>query len=579
MIDIASIFGNANSGPGMTFNDPGGIASNAFIKAHEKVAPTGGIPSGTPWGAENDAALASYASKGPAKGPGVSFDQYLASGAFQPRWDQTWDGMRDLAKQIGYTGTVNDPASHQESGYYQDVMAENSTTPMWTSASSGPRGNWVGDEYGSQPRFVPDTTSPYETRTVKDPDTLNPDFQKAVNAKNYNFTHIPVGGNSNMGVYDGGTQVGRYNASSYENQRFEQFVMLALSAAGAAAGPIGSAIVNGAMTGMQGGDIGDILTSAAKSYAINTVGTTAAPYISNAAGSVGSAVGSELGSTAGDIAKGAVSGGARAAVGAGLRGGSILDAALQGAAGGGLSAGVNNVSSGYLDDLPKPLQNAVTSGATAALLGRTDPLHSAINSGLNSLIGQGFSKATTPSSDDGFSTNSEGNLSYVPPGYRAPAESDPWNPDLSTSDIGVGGASSGYTAPSDSGWGSEPVQQVNITAPRPQYEPFYPADEQTEVRNPYTDPTAEPVQQVKIIGAKPSTPNIISTPPTGQPTIGSKTPAKGSNSGIDMNSLLAMMMLMNKDDQQPQTPYHLADVSGGKRIRDESDKFLSGLYR
>ena len=101
------------------------------------------------------------------------------------------------------------------------------------------------------------------------------------------------------------------------------------------------AAVSGARTAINGGDIGDVLLSAAASYAGASVGS----YVGD---SVGGALG---GGTVGKIASTAAAGATRGAVSAAITGGDIGKAALYGGLSGGVSAGLSEAFSG-LDDLP-----------------------------------------------------------------------------------------------------------------------------------------------------------------------------------------------------------------------------------
>ena len=101
------------------------------------------------------------------------------------------------------------------------------------------------------------------------------------------------------------------------------------------------AAASGARTAINGGDIGDVLLSAAASYAGASIGSY-----------VGDSVGGTLGGgTVGKIASTAAAGATRGAVSAAITGGDIGKAALYGGLSGGVSAGLSEAFSG-LDDLP-----------------------------------------------------------------------------------------------------------------------------------------------------------------------------------------------------------------------------------
>lgn len=104
------------------------------------------------------------------------------------------------------------------------------------------------------------------------------------------------------------------------------------------------AAASGARTAINGGDVGDVLLSAAASYAGATVGG----YVGD---SVGSYAGDALGDTVGNIASKAAAGATRGAVSAAITGGDIASAALFGGLSGGASAGLSEAFSG-LEDLP-----------------------------------------------------------------------------------------------------------------------------------------------------------------------------------------------------------------------------------
>lgn len=169
--------------------------------------------------------------------------------------------------------------------------------------------------------------------------------------------------------------------------------MIPMAGAGAAIGAamgipaqyaahFGNALLSGGMSALSGGNF-------VKGAVAGGLGSYASPYISEFAKTAGQAVG---GDTLGKIASGAVQGAGRSAIGATITGDSIGNALLSGAAGGAASAGTDLLVKGtnstlgqYLKDVPAPIRNAVTSAATAGLLGK-DIEKAAVNAFVGSLI-------------------------------------------------------------------------------------------------------------------------------------------------------------------------------------------------
>ena len=107
-------------------------------------------------------------------------------------------------------------------------------------------------------------------------------------------------------------------------------------AAAATGNPFIIAAASAARTAIQGGDIGDILLSAAASAAGNFAGDFAGDFVSSAVGDV---AGQAVGNIAGQAAKGAV----RSATSAAITGGDVLDAALSGGLSGAASGTFSEV--------------------------------------------------------------------------------------------------------------------------------------------------------------------------------------------------------------------------------------------
>jgi hypothetical protein len=161
--------------------------------------------------------------------------------------------------------------------------------------------------------------------------------------------------------------------------------------AGALGGGLGGAAGAGALLGGTRAAVtgGDILKGALMGGVTGGVGQLASPYLADLGKAASQAVG---GDTLGKIASGAVQGAGRSAIGAAMTGDSIVDALLSGAVGGATSAGTdilvkgtNSTLNEYLKDVPAPIRNAVTSAATAGLLGK-DIEKAAINSLVGSLM-------------------------------------------------------------------------------------------------------------------------------------------------------------------------------------------------
>jgi hypothetical protein len=166
-----------------------------------------------------------------------------------------------------------------------------------------------------------------------------------------------------------------------------------LSAAlgGGLAGTIGAnALISGGLGGLssaaQGGSFG---SGFGKGALAGGIGAFATPYLNEFANTASQAVGGDM---LGKIASGAVQGAGRSAIGAAISGNSIGDALLSGAVGGATSAGTDLLVKGtnstlgeYLKDVPAPVRNAVTSAATAGLLGK-DPGKAVINALIGNLM-------------------------------------------------------------------------------------------------------------------------------------------------------------------------------------------------
>ncbi len=168
--------------------------------------------------------------------------------------------------------------------------------------------------------------------------------------------------------------------------------MIPMAGAGAAIGAamgipaqyaahFGNALLSGGMSALSGGNF-------VKGAVAGGLGSYASPYISEFAKTAGQAVG---GDALGKIVSGAVEGAGRSAVGAAATESNIVDALLSGAVGGATSAGTdilvkgtNSTLNEYLKDVPAPVRNAVTSAATAGLLGK-DPDRAAINAFIGTL--------------------------------------------------------------------------------------------------------------------------------------------------------------------------------------------------
>jgi hypothetical protein len=166
---------------------------------------------------------------------------------------------------------------------------------------------------------------------------------------------------------------------------------LAPGLSGMLGGGLGGAAGAGALLGGTRAAItgGDILKGALTGGITGGIGEFASPYLANLGRTASQAVGGDM---LGKIASGAVQGAGRSAIGAAMTGDSIVDALLSGAAGGATSAGTdilvkgtNSTLNDYLKDVPAPVRNAVTSAATAGLLGK-DIEKAAINSLVGSLM-------------------------------------------------------------------------------------------------------------------------------------------------------------------------------------------------
>ena len=161
--------------------------------------------------------------------------------------------------------------------------------------------------------------------------------------------------------------------------------------AGMLGGGLGGAAGAGALLGGTRAAItgGDILKGALTGGITGGIGQLASPYLADLGKTASQAVGGDM---LGKIASGAVQGAGRSALGAAMTGDSIVDALLTGAASGATSAGTDVLVKGtnstlgqYLKDVPAPIRNAVTSAATAGLLGK-DIDKAVINSFIGSLM-------------------------------------------------------------------------------------------------------------------------------------------------------------------------------------------------
>jgi hypothetical protein len=170
---------------------------------------------------------------------------------------------------------------------------------------------------------------------------------------------------------------------------------LSSALAGAGLGTVGgqiaaNALISGGLGGLssaaQGGSFGE---GFGRGAVAGGIGSFATPYLNEFANTASQAVGGDM---LGKITSGAVQGAGRSAIGAAISGNSIGDALLSGAVGGATGAGTdilvkgtNSTLNEYLKDVPAPVRNAVTSAATAGLLGK-DPEKAVINSFIGSLM-------------------------------------------------------------------------------------------------------------------------------------------------------------------------------------------------
>jgi hypothetical protein len=166
---------------------------------------------------------------------------------------------------------------------------------------------------------------------------------------------------------------------------------LSSALAGAGLGTVGGQIAaNALISGGLGALAGqDPLKAAIRGGVTAGIGQFATPYLNELANTASQAVGGDM---LGKIASGAVQGAGRSAIGAAISGNSIADALLSGAVGGATGAGTDILVKGtnstlgeYLKDVPAPIRSAVTSAATAGLLGK-DPGKAAINALIGNLM-------------------------------------------------------------------------------------------------------------------------------------------------------------------------------------------------
>jgi len=166
---------------------------------------------------------------------------------------------------------------------------------------------------------------------------------------------------------------------------------LSSALAGAGLGTVGGQIAaNALISGGLGAVAGqDPLKAAIRGGVTAGIGQFATPYLNELANTASQAVGGDM---LGKIASGAVQGAGRSAIGAAISGNSIADALLSGAVGGATGAGTdilvkgtNSTLNEYLKDVPAPIRSAVTSAATAGLLGK-DPGKAAINALIGNLM-------------------------------------------------------------------------------------------------------------------------------------------------------------------------------------------------
>ncbi len=202
--------------------------------------------------------------------------------------------------------------------------------------------------------------------------------------------------------------------------------------AGMLGGGLGGAAGAGALLGGTRAAVtgGDILKGALMGGVTGGIGQLASPYLADLGKTASQAVGGDM---LGKIASGAVQGAGRSALGAAMTGDSIVDALLTGAASGATSAGTdvlvkgtNSTLNEYLKDVPAPVRNAVTSAATAGMLGK-DPEKAVINSFIGSLMKELPSSTGGKGYFPGYETPGEiqeGFFDVDGPGYMEPDAGD-----------------------------------------------------------------------------------------------------------------------------------------------------------